>query len=87
MTRLGPDWIRTTDLAVVDEDGFIYIAGRSKDFLKCGGKRISCRQLEEQVLAFDGVLEAAVVGMPGGAVIGPSSPWFTRKSEASSRSR
>ena len=54
----------TGDLAKVDEEGFIYIVGRSKDFLKCGGKRISCRQLEEQVLAFDGVLEAAVVGMP-----------------------
>jgi long-chain acyl-CoA synthetase len=54
----------TGDLATVDADGFIYIAGRSKDFLKCGGKRISCRQLEEQVLEFAGVLEAAVVGIP-----------------------
>jgi acyl-CoA synthetase (AMP-forming)/AMP-acid ligase II len=54
----------TGDLATVDSDGYIYIAGRSKDFLKCGGKRISCRQLEEQILACDGVLEAAVVPMP-----------------------
>lgn len=54
----------TGDLATVDADGFIYIAGRSKDILKCGGQRVSCRQLEEQVLGFDGLLEAAVVAMP-----------------------
>jgi long-chain acyl-CoA synthetase len=65
----------TGDLATVDEDGFIYVADRSKDFLKCGGKRISCRQLEEQVLAFDGVLEAAIVGMPD-AVLGDAVRLF-----------
>jgi long-chain acyl-CoA synthetase len=53
----------TGDLARVDEDDFIYIVGRSKEFLKCGGKRVSCRQLEEQVLGFEGVLEAAVIGI------------------------
>jgi acyl-CoA synthetase (AMP-forming)/AMP-acid ligase II len=54
----------TGDLAKVDEDGFIYVVDRAKDFLKCGGKRISCRQLEEQLLAFDDLLEAAVLGVP-----------------------
>jgi long-chain acyl-CoA synthetase len=54
----------TGDLARVDEDGFIYIVGRAKDFLKCAGKRVSCRQLEEQILGYDGIVEAAVVGMP-----------------------
>jgi acyl-coenzyme A synthetase/AMP-(fatty) acid ligase len=54
----------TGDLATVDEDGFIYILDRAKDFLKCGGKRVSCRQLEDQLLAFEGVLEAAVIGVP-----------------------
>jgi long-chain acyl-CoA synthetase len=54
----------TGDLATVDTDGFIYIVDRAKDFLKCGGKRISCRQVEERLLEFDGLLEAAVVGIP-----------------------
>jgi acyl-CoA synthetase (AMP-forming)/AMP-acid ligase II len=54
----------TGDLATVDEDGFIYIVDRAKDFLKCGGRRVSCQQLEEQLLRFEGLLEAAVVGMP-----------------------
>jgi len=54
----------TGDLATVDEDGFIYVVDRAKEFLKCGGKRISCRQLEDRLLEFEGLLEAAVVGVP-----------------------
>ncbi len=54
----------TGDIATVDEDGFIYVVDRDKDFLKCGGKRISCRQVEDRLLGFKGVLEAAVIGVP-----------------------
>lgn len=56
--------LRTGDLATVDEDGFVFILDRAKDFLKCGGERVSCRILEEQLLAFEEVVEAAVVGVP-----------------------
>ena len=54
----------TGDLATVDEDGFIFIVDRAKDFLKCGGKRVSCRQLENVLLEHQELLEAAVVGVP-----------------------
>jgi acyl-CoA synthetase (AMP-forming)/AMP-acid ligase II len=54
----------TGDLATLDEEGFIFIAGRAKDFLKCGGKRISCKQLEQQLLECEDLLEAAVIGVP-----------------------
>ena len=54
----------TGDLGTIDEDGFIYVVDRAKDFIKCGGKRVSCRQIEEQLLEFGELLEAAVVGMP-----------------------
>jgi acyl-CoA synthetase (AMP-forming)/AMP-acid ligase II len=54
----------TGDLATVDEEGFIFIAGRAKDFLKCGGKRVSCKQLEQQLLEYEDLLEAAVIGVP-----------------------
>lgn len=53
----------TGDLATVDCDGFIYVVGRSGDFIKCGGKRVSCRSLEDLVLGCAEVLEAAVAGM------------------------
>lgn len=54
----------TGDLARVDEDGFIYIVDRAKDFLKCRGEKVSCRQIEEVLLEFDELVEAAVVGIP-----------------------
>ena len=54
----------TGDLARVDEDGFIYIVDRAKDFLKCRGEKISCRQIEEVLLECGELVEAAVVGIP-----------------------
>jgi long-chain acyl-CoA synthetase len=54
----------TGDMATVDQEGFIYVVDRAKDFLKCGGKRIACRQIEDQLLECEELLEAAVVGVP-----------------------
>ncbi len=54
----------TGDLATVDEDGFIFVVDRAKDFVKCGGKRVSSRHLEDQLLEFEEVIEAAVIGVP-----------------------
>jgi len=54
----------TGDLATLDADGFIYVVDRAKDFVKCGGKRVSCRQIEDQLLECEEVLEAAVIGVP-----------------------
>jgi long-chain acyl-CoA synthetase len=54
----------TGDLATVDEDGFIFIVDRSKDILKCGGKRSPCREVEDVLLEFDDLVEAAVIGVP-----------------------
>jgi len=48
----------TGDLATVDDDSFIYIVDRAKGFIKCGGRRVSCHQLEEQLLEFEELLEA-----------------------------
>lgn len=54
----------TGDLARVDEEGFIYIVDRAKDFLKCRGEKISCRQIEEALLECGELVEAAVIGIP-----------------------
>lgn len=54
----------TGDVATVDEDGFLYIVDRAKDFLKCRGERVSCRQIEERLLECEDLLEAAVIGVP-----------------------
>jgi acyl-CoA synthetase (AMP-forming)/AMP-acid ligase II len=54
----------TGDIGQVDADGFIYVVDRAKDFVKCGGRRVSCRELEDRLLEFDDLLEAAVIGVP-----------------------
>jgi acyl-CoA synthetase (AMP-forming)/AMP-acid ligase II len=56
--------LHTGDLARVDEDGFIFIVGRAKDFLKCRGEKVSCRQIEEVLLDYEELIEAAVIGIP-----------------------
>jgi acyl-CoA synthetase (AMP-forming)/AMP-acid ligase II len=56
--------LHTGDLATIDEDGFLYLVDRAKDFVKCGGERVSCQSIEEQLLEFDALLEAAVIGIP-----------------------
>lgn len=57
-------WLHTGDMATVDSEGFIYIVGRSKEFLKLDGTRVACQQIEQVALRFAGTIEAAVVGMP-----------------------
>lgn len=54
----------TGDLATIDEDRFIYIVDRAKDFLKCGGQRVSCQHIEDVLLQFGALVEAAVIGIP-----------------------
>ncbi len=57
-------WLNTGDLARTDDEGFIYLIDRAKDFLKCGGNRVSCRDIEQRLLEFPAVREAAVIGEP-----------------------
>ncbi len=56
--------LRTGDIASWDSDGFLHLVDRASDFVKCGGQRVSCQALEEQLLEFDELLEAAVIGIP-----------------------
>ncbi len=65
----------TGDLGTVDEDGYIYVLDRARDILKCGGQRVSCRQLEDDLLASDELVEAAVIGVPD-AILGEAVKAF-----------
>src|SRR5579863_1373232 len=56
--------LHTGDLATIDQDGFLYLVDRAKDFVKCGGERVSCQAVEERLLECDALLEAAVIGVP-----------------------
>jgi fatty-acyl-CoA synthase len=57
-------WLRTGDVAKVDEHGFVQITDRSKDVIKSGGEWISSVELENVLMGHPSVFEAAVVGVP-----------------------
>lgn len=56
-------WLRTGDLAKVDEEGFIYIVDRIKDLIISKGLNIYPRQIEEQLMLIPSVKLAAVIGV------------------------
>lgn len=57
-------WLHTGDIGRMDEDGFFYILDRKNDMLISGGYNVYPREVEDVLLAYDGVVEAAVVGLP-----------------------
>jgi fatty-acyl-CoA synthase len=62
--RFDSGWLRTGDIAAVDEDGSVQITDRAKDVIKSGGEWISSVELENEVMAHPDVLEAAVIAKP-----------------------
>ena len=57
-------WIYTGDLGYQDEDSYIYLAGRAKDFIKRGGEMVSPEEVEQVLLSHPQVDDAAVIGVP-----------------------
>jgi acyl-CoA synthetase (AMP-forming)/AMP-acid ligase II len=57
-------WVRTGDLARLDEDGFCYIVDRAKDMVIRGGENIYSSEVENALYDFPGVTDAAVIGIP-----------------------
>lgn len=57
-------WFRTGDMASIDPQGYMQITDRKKDLIKRKGEWISSVDMENEMLAHPGVLEAAVVGRP-----------------------
>ncbi|MGV0814158.1 fatty acid--CoA ligase family protein [Mycolicibacterium boenickei] len=61
---IGPDWVRTTDLASVDEDGFVTLHGRGDGAINRGGFKILPETVRRVLIAHPSVLDACVVGIP-----------------------
>ncbi len=57
-------WLRTGDIANVDDHGFVQITDRAKDVVKSGGEWISTVELENLIMAHPDVVEASVIGVP-----------------------
>jgi len=57
-------WIRTGDLGRIDDEGWLYVTGRSKDVIIRGGENIAAATVERAVASHPDVVEVAVVALP-----------------------
>ncbi|HKT86008.1 MAG TPA: AMP-binding protein [Novosphingobium sp.] len=62
--RDGKRWLRTGDIAIIDEDGYVRIVDRSKDMIAVGGFKVFPSQVEEVLLGHPAVREAMILGLP-----------------------
>ena len=57
-------WLKTGDVAYLDDEGYLFIVDRIKDLVIRGGENIGCAEVEAALLALDPVLEASVYAVP-----------------------
>lgn len=61
---LKDGWLYTGDMAMQDEDGFIFLVDRKKDVIVSGGENIYPVQIENFLSAYEKVKDVAVIGLP-----------------------
>ncbi len=61
--RIGPEWIRTSDIGLIDEDGFLWHRGRADGAIMRGGFKVLPETIERALLQHPAVSAAAVVGV------------------------
>ncbi|MDY6998744.1 MAG: fatty acid--CoA ligase family protein [Actinomycetota bacterium] len=61
---MGPDWIRTTDIAAIDADGFVTLHGRADGAINRGGFKILPETVRRVLISHPAVRDACVVGLP-----------------------
>ena len=57
-------WLDTGDMGYQNEDAFVFFVDRKKDMVNRGGEKIWCTDVEDVLIAFKGVKDAAGVGIP-----------------------
>lgn len=61
---IGPDWIRTTDIASIDDDGFVTLHGRADGAINRGGFKVQPEAVRRVLITHPAVRDACVVGVP-----------------------
>lgn len=62
---LTPDgWLKTGDIAYIDDEGYMFIVDRLKELIKFKGFQVAPAELEATLVAHDGIIDAAVIGLP-----------------------
>lgn len=62
--RMGDHWIRTSDLGLIDEDGFVFHRGRADGAINRGGFKLMPTDIEQALMLHSSVSAAAVTGLP-----------------------
>lgn len=57
-------WLRTGDIAFIDSDGYLFIVDRLKELIKYKGFQVAPAELEATLVAIEGIIDAAVIGIP-----------------------
>ena len=57
-------WLHTGDVGRIDEDGFLYVQGRTDEMIISGGENVIPGEVEDVLIQHPGILEAAVIGRP-----------------------
>jgi long-chain acyl-CoA synthetase len=60
----GEKWLKTGDLARMDEEGYFYFYDRKRDLIKYKGYSVFAREVEEVLKSHPKIMEAAVIGIP-----------------------
>lgn len=62
--RIGPDFVRTTDLGRIDTDGFLFLHGRADEMINRGGFKVDPARITAALCTHPAVADAGVVGIP-----------------------
>ena len=63
-TALAGGWLHTGDIAVANDEGFLYIVDRKKDMIRSGGQNVYSKEVEDCLQAHPAVEAAATIGLP-----------------------
>ena len=63
-SRIGPHWLRTSDIALIDEDGFLFHRGRADGAIMRGGFKLLPEAIERTLLLHPAISAAAALGLP-----------------------
>ena len=64
LAAFSGDWLQTGDLGYFDDDGFLFLTGRTRELINRGGEKISPREIDEALLDHPAVAEAATFAIP-----------------------
>jgi acyl-CoA synthetase (AMP-forming)/AMP-acid ligase II len=60
----GDGWVKTGDIAKIDEDGFLWLCGRLKEMIKASGFSVFPAEVEKYLHMHPAIVECAVIGIP-----------------------